>query len=165
MASKTINIEYAFAILFVLFFQIIVASRAAIGGITADMGLIVVVWIALVKPPQFALVFGFACGFFVGILTPADFGWAALMLAFTGFGLSTLKEKLVMESMQIRILTLFIVALLYHILFLSLSRFDMISGDFAYIFINSFFSSVYTTGVGILVYIFIQHRYLLRNMF
>jgi hypothetical protein len=129
------------------------------------MALIISLWIALVKPPRTALLFGFACGAFVGIISPSDFGWAALLLAFFGLGLATLKEKLVMESMPLRFLTLLIVSFIYNLLFLSFSRFAMLGGDFGYIFLHALFSTFYTTAVGILTYMFIQYRYIIRNMF
>jgi rod shape-determining protein MreD len=165
MVNKTINFEYVFAIIFALFFQIIVAPRISIAGVTVDMALIVSLWIALVKPPRTAMLFGFACGAFVGIVSPSDFGWAALLLAFFGLGLATLKEKLVMESMPLRFLMLLIFSFAYNLVFLSLSRFAMLGGDFGYIFLQTLFTSLYTTGVGILTFIFIQNRYIIRNMF
>jgi rod shape-determining protein MreD len=165
MVNKTINFEYVFAIIFALFFQIIVAPRISISGVSVDMALIVSLWIALVKPPRTAMLFGFACGAFVGIVSPSDFGWAALLLAFFGLGLATLKEKLVMESMPLRFLMLLIFSFAYNILFLSLSRFAMLGGDFGYIILQTIFTTLYTTGVGILTFIFIQNRYIIRNMF
>jgi hypothetical protein len=165
MVSRTINFEYIFSIIFVLFFQIIVAPRIAISGVTVDMALIISMWIALVKPPRTALLFGFACGAFVGIISPSDFGWAALLLAFFGLGLAYIKEKLVMESMPLRFLMLLIVSSIYTFVFLAFSRFDMLAGDFGYIFLHTIFTALYTTAVGILTYIFIQNRYIIRNMF
>jgi hypothetical protein len=165
MVSKTINFEYIFAIIFAIFFQIIVAPRISINTVSVDMALIISLWIALVKPPRTAFLFGFACGTFVGIISPPDFGWASLLLAFFGLGLSALKEKLVMESMPLRFLTLLIVSFIYNLLFLSLSRFAMLGGDFGYIILQTLFSTLYTTAIGILTYMFIQYRYIIRNMF
>ncbi len=165
MVSKIVNFEYAFAIIFVLFFQIIVAPRITIAGATVDMALIISLWIALVKQPRTAMLFGFACGAFVGIVTPSDFGWAALLLAFFGLGLSALKEKFVMEAMPLRFLTLLIVTFIYTLLFMALSRFAMLGGDFGYIFSHTLITTLYTTAVGIITFLFIQHRYIIRNMF
>jgi len=165
MVNKAIKFEYIFAIIFALFFQIIVAPRITIAGATVDMALILSLWIALVKQPRTAMLFGFACGAFVGIVAPSDFGWAALLLAFFGLGLSSLKEKLVMEAMPLRFLTLLIVSFIYTLLFMSFTRFGMLSGDFGYIFLHTLITALYTTAVGILTFLFIQHRYIIRNMF
>jgi rod shape-determining protein MreD len=165
MVSRIFNAIYIFSALFVLFFQIIIAPRITIGGITADMALIVTIWLALVKTPRIALIYGFVIGFLVGMLSPADMGWAAMLLALTGFALANLKEKIVMEALPIRVVSLFVIAFLYQLLFLGLSRFDMISSDPTYIMLNPLFSAIYTTIIGATVYIFIEYRYILRNMF
>jgi hypothetical protein len=142
-----------------------VAPRITIAGATADMALIISLWIALVKQPRTAMLFGFACGAFVGIISPADFGWAALLLAFFSLGLSTLKGKFVIESMPLRFLTLLIVSFIYTLLFLSFSRFDMLSGDFGFILSHTLITTLYSTAVGIVTFLLIQYRYIFRNMF
>jgi rod shape-determining protein MreD len=165
MANKIISAEYIFSALFVLFFQIIIASRISIGGVTADMAIIITVWFAFVKTPRIALIYGFVLGFLAGMISPIDMGWAAMLLALTGFMLANLKEKIVMEALPIRITTLFVIAFFYQLVFLGLSRFDMIASDPSFLLLNSLFSTIYTTIIGTMIYLFIEYRYILRNMF
>ena len=165
MASRMISAEYTFAAIFIIVFHIIIASRIAIGGITADLSLILTVWIALEKPPRTSLIFGFITGILIGVLSPSDIGWAALLLALTGYFLSNLKYKIVMEALPIRIGSLFVIAFTYQFIFLSLSRFAMLSSDPSYLLINSLFSAIYTTIIGTMIYLFIEYRHILRNIF
>jgi len=165
MVNRFINIEYLFSILFILFYQIVIMPRTTILGVVPNIALIIAVWIALVKTPRRSLFFGFFAGFSIGLLTPADLGWEALLLGLIGMGLSVLKDKIVLEAFPIRILTLFIISMLYQLIFLILSRYDMVSGNFPQILLNTFLTTAYTTMIGTLIYGFIKNRYILRNLF
>lgn len=165
MAGKFINIQIVSGIIVALAFNIIIMPRTVILGAAADMALVVTIWIALTSTPRAAIVFGFVMGLLTGFARPTELGWSSMLLALVGYGISALKDRLAMESMWLRIAGLFAAALVYRFLFFALARYGLLEDGAKFVMMNTLLSAVYTTILGVVVFGFIKHRRMVRDLF
>ncbi len=165
MANRFINIQIVSGIIVALAFNIVVMPRTVILGAVADMPLVVTIWIALTSTPRTAIIFGFLMGLLVGFARPAELGWSSVLLALVAYGIAALKDRLVMESMWLRIAGLFAAALIYRLLYFALARYGLLETNSAFVMITTLLSAVYTTVLGIIVFGFIKHRRMIRDLF
>lgn len=165
MVNKLTTIQYIFSFIFIIFFQMIIAPRIYIGNAYVDIAVILTVWVALTKGPHTGMFFGLGAGLLTGLLKPVDLGWISLLLSAIGFLVGIVKDKLVMDPLPVRILTLLIVAFVYNIIFLFFTGFEMFLKNPFFIFSSTFFAALYTSIVGAIVYCFLRYRYVLRNLF
>lgn len=165
MANKLTTIQYIFSFIFLIFFQIIIAPRIYIGSAYVDMAVVLTVWVALVQGPRSGIFFGFVAGLLTGTLKPMELGWLSLLLSITGFLVGNIKEKLVMDPLPVRILTLLVVAFAYGLLFLFFTGFELFLKNPSFVFLSTFYAALYTTIIGAIVFCFIKYRYVLRKLF
>jgi rod shape-determining protein MreD len=129
------------------------------------MAVVLTVWVALVRGSRTGMVFGFVAGLLTGVLKPMELGWICLLLSATGYLIGNIKEKLVMDPLPVRILTLLIVAFAYNVLFLFFTSFELFFRNASSAFLSTFYTALYTTIVGAMVFYFIKYRYVMRNLF
>jgi len=150
---------------FVVFYHIIIAPRLTVAGVQANMAVVLSVWIALNRGSKAGTIFGFAAGLLIGFFTPADLGWAALILALIGYGAGSLKSKLVIEPISIQLLILLAAAIIFNILFILTTRFGLFIANPSYVLIDTTYSSLYSAVIGAVIFYIIKFRYILRNLF
>jgi rod shape-determining protein MreD len=164
MVNKGALIKYIFGMLFIVFYQIVVAPRASILGAHTDMALILTVWVALDFGPREGILFGFTAGLLTGLLIPMELGWAALLLSIIGYIIGNIKNKLVIEPMIIKMLILLFALLAYNILYIFFTRFDLIILNIEFVLSNTIISTLNSTLIGIIIFLIIRYRYILRNL-
>ena len=149
----------------VVFFQIICAPRLAINGVRADMGMVLVVWVALETGRREGTLFGFFVGLALGVLSPAQLGWSALLLGVIGYIIGSIKARLVIDPIPVRLALLLCAAFIYNILFLFFTGFELYLINPSYSFATNALAAVLTTVLAAVTYYFIRYRYLLRKLF
>jgi len=164
MASKKDIIKLILGALFVVSYQIIIAPRISLLGAQSDMALILTVWMALTYGSNAGIYFGLTAGVLTGLLTPMELGWAGLLLSFIGYFTGNLKTKFVMEPIFSRILVLLTAALVYNFLYIFFTRFELLILNFSNVLLVTFKSTLNCTLVGIIVFIVIRYRFILRKL-
>jgi rod shape-determining protein MreD len=139
-------------ILFILvFFQSLLSDLVSLWGIRLDLGIIILVYVALTRGPTYGIIFGFAIGLLLDVFTPATLGWGALVKCLIGFILGSFKDSLYLESLYSKgaviLLALLLNDLLYYLMVtgVNASTFNTLTGW-------SLPSAVYTSVVGILIF-------------
>ena len=155
--------------LFAVFYQVIIAPRTAIAGTEANMALILTVWIALAFGPEKGAYFGFIAGFLAGALTPIEFGYSCLLLTLTGYFSGLARNKMVVEPLLAKIITLLISIIAYNIFYMfttflaSFLSFFMV--DFSFTLVEIAYMTINSFVVGIIIFILIRYRFLLRKLY
>ena len=157
--------KYIVGALIVVFFQIIFAPRLAMGGVQADMGLVLVVWVALETGRREGTLFGFWVGLAMGVLNPAQLGWSALLMGLMGYAIGSVKTKLVIEPITVRLGVLIIAALIYNAVFLFFTGFELYLINPWHAFAVNALAAVLSMVLAVMTYYFIRYRYLLRKLF
>jgi len=163
--NKVLALKYIFGAVFIVFYQIIIAPRLTIAGIQSNMAIILSVWVALNRGSKAGTFFGFTAGLLIGFFTPADLGWAALILALIGFSAGSLKKKLVIEPISTQLLVLLAAAFIFNILFILTTKFGLFFANPAYALIDAFYAALYSAFIGVIIFYIIRYRYILRNLF
>jgi hypothetical protein len=165
MANKLTISKYIIGAIIVLFYQVIIAPRIRIGGIEADMAVIITLWIAMSHGSRYGLYFGFAVGFRTGVFDPMDIGWSCLFLSGIGYTAGLIKNKLVIEPIPMKLLVLACATLIYNLLFTVFTKFGLLLTSFSYVLYYVLLSTLYTTVIGGLIFYAIGYRYTLRKLF
>ena len=163
--NKVLALKYIFAAVFIVFYHIIIAPRLTIAGVQSNMAIVLSVWIGLNQGSKAGTLFGFAVGSMMRFFTPADLGWAALILALIGYGAGGLKNKLVIESISIQLLILLAAAIIFNILFILTTRFGLFIANPSYALFETAYSALYSAFIGTIIFYIIRYRYILRNLF
>jgi rod shape-determining protein MreD len=94
------RILFGAVILFILvFFQSLLSEVVTIMGIKFDLAIVILVYIALNRGPNYGMAFGFLIGFLLDIFTPQTLGWGALVKCLIGFTMGSFKDNLYLESL------------------------------------------------------------------
>ena len=164
MVNKNALIKYIFGALFVVFYQMIVAPRTSILNAQADMALILTVWVALDVGPREGVIFGFVVGLLTGFLIPMELGWVALLLSVIGYLTGNVKNRIVIESLPIRIIILLVAVLAYNMMHIFFTRFELLILNIDFVLINTIISTLNSIIIGIILFTIIRYRYILRNL-
>lgn len=164
MMNKNITIKLIFGAIFTLFYQIIIAPRTSFANTNADMALILTIWVALTCNPKTVVIFGFAVGLLVGALTPIELGWASLLLAIIGYLVCIIKNKIVIDPLPSKIATLICSIFVYNFFYQLFTNFDLFIINFSYMITTILFASINTAIAGIIVFIIIRYRHILRKL-
>jgi len=153
--TRTLGIKYALytiAAILIALFHVVLGDLIAIGGITPNIMIILVVWIALKRGQFVGLFAGFAAGIIFDIITLDVIGTNALSLTVTafiaGFFYREGKEELAIRSFKflgILLLSALVNNSIYYFFYIRLSELS---------FLNFFLKfglagALYTTVVGI----------------
>jgi rod shape-determining protein MreD len=142
-------------ILFMLvFFQSLLSDAVTIRGIKLDLGIIILVYVALTRGSIYGMIFGFAIGLLSDVFTPATLGWGALVKCTIGFSLGSFKDHLYLEGLYAKGAVIFISLLLNDLIYYLLvtgatSTFSTLIG-------YSLPSAVYSSVVGMLIFLVMQ---------
>jgi rod shape-determining protein MreD len=156
------KVLHAIFLLFILVvFQSFFSEVVAIKGIRLDLAILVLVYIGLAKGPAQGVIFGFLIGLLLDVFTPQRLGLGALIKSLVGFTVGNFKDNLFLESSYskgaIVFLSVLLNDLLYHLLSGGVTLFT-----FHTILYYSLPSAIYTSGVGILVFIIIEKKFSFR---
>jgi len=165
MENKKFRIKFATGLLFVLFFHIVLAPRIGFGGSYPEIAAIMTIWMALTYNPSTGVFFGLLSGLLVGLLTPYNLGWSAMILIFIGYVTGVLKNKLVIEPLPGRIVALAVALFVYHTLFYLITYYGMAYLNFGFIVSSILISTLNSAIVGAIIFIIIWYRYIVRNLF
>jgi rod shape-determining protein MreD len=138
-----------------VFFQSLLSDAVTIWGVKLDLGIIILVYVALTRGPIYGMIFGFAIGLLSDIFTPPTLGWGALVKCMIGFSLGSFKDHLYLEGLYAKGAVIFISLLLNDLLYYLLVI--GITSTFSILIGSSLLSAVYTSIVGILIFL-VMHQ-------
>lgn len=143
---------YALAAVLIGFFHVVLSNLIAIGGITPNLMIILVVWITLKRGQFVGIIAGFLGGLIFDTITMDVIGTNALsqtVMAFmTGFFYHEGKEELTVRSMKflgILFLAAFVHNIIYYFFYIKLSDLSFLNFFLKY----GIAGSLYTTVIGI----------------
>lgn len=140
-------------ILFMLIlFQSLLADAVTIRGVKLDLGIIILVYVALTRGPNYGMIFGFVIGLLLDVFTPSTLGWGALVKCLIGFTLGSFKDNLYLESLYSKGAVIFLALILndfLYYLFVTGAK----TATFVTLANSSLPSAVYTAVIGILIFL------------
>ena len=156
------KIIYAIFLLFILIiFQSFFSEVVTIKGIRLDLAVLILVYIGLTKGPAQGVIFGFLIGLLLDVFTPQRLGLGALIKSLIGFTVGNFKDNLFLESSYskgaIVFLSVILNDLLYHLLSEGVTLFT-----FHTILYHSLPSALYTSGVGVLLFVVLEKKLFLN---
>lgn len=156
------KIIYAIFLLFILIiFQSFFSEVVTIKGIRLDLAVLILVYIGLTKGPAQGVIFGFLIGLLLDVFAPQRLGLGALIKSLIGFTVGNFKDNLFLESPYskgaIVFLSVILNDLLYHLLSEGVTLFT-----FNTILYYSLPSALYTSGVGVLLFIILEKKLFLN---
>jgi len=147
-----------FLLLILVIFQSFFSEVVAIKGIRLDLGIFILVYIGLAQGPAQGAIFGFLIGLLLDIFTPEKLGLGALIKSLVGFTVGNFKDHLFLESSYskgaIVFLSLLLNDLLYHFLSEGVTIFA-----FQTILYYSLPSALYTSVIGILLFVILEKKF------
>lgn len=103
--SRIINFLILF--FFLLFFQSLISDWITILGARLDLGIFILVYLALNYSANEAVIFGFIWGILLDVLNPSLLGLGTLIKVLLGFALANFKSQLYFETSLPRALIIF----------------------------------------------------------
>ncbi len=149
---------------FIIFCQVVIAPRLAIGEIYPDILLATAAFIGMRSGWKMGLWFGFATGLTIGLLDPRNLGWITLLVSLAGLGAGTIREKIYVENSFYQTVMVLAIVFVYQILFHFVSWpgyfFDNLLGSLS----ESFLTAVYSALIGGLGLLLLRQRYRLKEL-
>ncbi len=155
---------YFLAWFFIIFCQIVLSPRIALGDIYPDVVLAAAVLIGLKQGWKRGLWFGFAFGLAVDLLNPQNYGWTTALVSFSGFYAGYVREKIFLDHILYQSLAVFAFTLAYQLLFQLINWPYYFINNFVQLLLNSIFISLYTAGIGLLALFILGQRSRLREL-
>jgi rod shape-determining protein MreD len=153
------RVLYAIFVIFILVaFQSFFADAVSIKGMRLDLAILVLVYVGLTKGSTQGVVFGFLIGLLLDVFTPEKLGLGALIKSLVGFAVGSFKDKLFLESSYSKGAIVFLCVLLNDFLYHLLSE-GVTIFTFHTILYYSLPSSLYTCGVGILLFVILEKKF------
>ena len=103
--SRIINFLILF--FFLLFFQSLISDWITILGARLDLGIFILVYLALNYSSNEAVIFGFIWGILLDVMNPSLLGLGTLIKVILGFSLANFKSQLYFETSLPRALIIF----------------------------------------------------------
>jgi rod shape-determining protein MreD len=139
-------------LLLLVLFQSLLSDLVTIRGIRLDLGVVILVYVALTRGPAYGMIFGFAIGLLMDVFTPYTLGWGALVKCLIGFTVGSFKDNLYLESLYskgaVTFLALIVNDLLYYLFLTGLTATTWDTLLWA-----SLPSAVYTSTAGMLIFL------------
>lgn len=154
--SKILSALFLLFILIV--FQSFFSDVVSIKGIRLDLAIFVLVYVGLSRGPAQGAIFGFLIGLLLDILTPERLGLGALIKSLVGFTVGNFKDRLFLESPYSKGAIVFLGVLLNDLFYLPLSG-GVTPFTFQTILYYSLPSALYTSVVGILIFVILERRF------
>lgn len=139
-------------VLALILYQTFVSDAATILGIKFDLSIVILVYIALSRGPVSGVVFGFGLGLLADIFTPQTLGFGALVKCLIGFSVGSFKDSLYLDSWYSKGGMIFFALILNDLLYYILTR-GLNASTFETLINYSLLSAVYTSGVGMLIFL------------
>ncbi|PJA26986.1 MAG: rod shape-determining protein MreD [candidate division Zixibacteria bacterium CG_4_9_14_3_um_filter_46_8] len=89
------------------FWEVVVAPLVSIYGVKPDIGMIIVIYMALFNRNPVALIFGFFWGVVVDSMVPGNLGWSALLYLLVGYGIGHISTRFHWGTFAAQILLVF----------------------------------------------------------
>ncbi len=144
--SRVINFLILF--FFLLLYQTLIADWITLSGARLDLGIFVLVYLALNYSPTEAVIFGFLWGLLQDVFNPSLLGLGALLKTTLGFVLANFKSQLYTETWVARALII-LAAVICHELIYNLVALNAKLDSLVYILLRfTLPTAVYTSLVG-----------------
>lgn len=153
-----------FSWFFIIFCQVVVSPRLAIGEIYPDILLAITAFIGLKEGWRMGLWFGFATGFTIGLLDPGNLGWTTLLVSLTGFGAGIMREIIYVENSLYQTIMVLAIIFVYQILFRLLSWPGHFINNLTEFLSNAFFIAIYSALIGGLGLLLIRQRQRIKDL-
>lgn len=141
------------ALILALILQAGLAPYIAVGGVTPNMFLLIVVTVAFVQGPRSGTLVGFMGGLLFDLVGTGPIGPAALVLCIIGFLVGSLQENTFAEGWTLPLVVLFFAGLLSELFYaLSLAVLSEAALTFTAVFQVMLPSALYNVVLAILVY-------------
>jgi rod shape-determining protein MreD len=153
------KILFAIFLLFILIvFQSFFSGVVSIKGIRLDLAIFILVYVGLSRGPAQGAIFGFLIGLLLDIFTPERLGLGALIKSLVGFLVGNFKDHLYLESSYSKGAIIFLSVLLNDLFYNFLSQGATIF-TFQTILYYSLPSALYTSLVGILIFVILEKKF------
>ena len=153
------KILFAIFLLFILVvFQSFFSGVVSIKGIRLDLAIFILVYIGLTRGPAQGAVFGFVIGLLLDIFTPEKLGLGALIKSLVGFTVGNFKDRLFLESPYSKGVIVFLSVLLNDLFYLPLAG-GVTPFTFQTILYYSLPSALYSSVVGILIFVILEKKF------
>lgn len=153
-----------FAWLLIIFCQIVISPRLAIGQICPDILLVTIAFIGLRKGWKAGLWFGFATGITIGLTDPRNLGWTVLLISLSGLAAGIIREKIYVENSLYQTVMVLAIAFIYQILFRLVSWPGYFLDDFLRSVSESFLIAAYSALIGGLGLLLLRQRHRLKEL-
>lgn len=158
--SRIINFLILF--FFLLFFQSLISDWITIMGARLDVGIFILVYLALNYGATEAVIFGFVWGILLDVLNPTLLGLGTLIKVVLGFTLANFKSQLYFETSLPRALLIF-GAVVFNELIYNLVALNANSTSLANLFFRfTLPTALYTSLVGILFWLWRDKTHTLK---
>lgn len=148
----------------IIFCQVVISPRLAIGEICPDILLVIIAFIGLRRGWRMGLWFGFAAGFTIGLIDTPNLGWTMLLISLTGLAAGIIREKIYVENSLYQTVVVVAIAFVYQILFRFVSWpgyfLDNLPGSLS----DSFLIAVYSALIGGLGLLLLRQRHRLKEL-
>ncbi len=155
---------YFVAWFFIVFCQVVISPRIAIGDIYPDFVLATVVLIGLKQGWKRGLWFGFVFGLTMDLMNPQNYGWTTLLVSLSGYFAGYIREKIFLDNILYQSLTVLAFALVYQLLFQLINWPFYFIGNFGLLLLDSIFISLYTAALGLFALFALGQRSRLREL-
>ena len=140
-------------ILFILvLFQSLLSGVVTIIGIKFDLAIVILVYVALNRGPNYGMVFGFLIGLLLDIFTPQTLGWGAFVKCLIGFTVGSFKDNLYLESLYSKGGVIFFALMVNDFLYYIFAN-GVNASTFRILSHISVPSALYTSIVGVLIFL------------
>ena len=104
--------------------EVVVAPLVSIYGVKPDVGMIIVIYMALFNRNRVALIFGFFWGVVVDSVVPGNLGWSALLYLLVGYGIGHIRTRFHWGTFAAQILLVFGAVVFYQTGYFVVLNFD-----------------------------------------
>ncbi len=149
---------------FIVFCQVVIAPRLAIGEIYPDILLATAAFVGMRKGWKMGLWFGFATGLTIGLLDPRNLGWITLLVSLAGLGAGTIREKIYVENSFYQTVMVLAIVFFYQILLRFVSWPGYFLDNLQGFLSESFLTAVYSALIGGFGLLLLKQRYRLKEL-
>jgi rod shape-determining protein MreD len=155
---------YFAAWFFLIFCQVVIAPRIGIGEIYPDIIMAAVVLVGLNSGWKKGLWLGFAMGITMDILDPQNYGWTTILVAFSGYFAGYVREKIFLDNILYKSLTVLVFVLLYQILFQLINWPFYLINNFIQSLLDSVLISIYSFIISVIALLILSQRSRLKEL-
>jgi rod shape-determining protein MreD len=155
---------YFLAWFFIIFCQVVVSPRIAIGDIYPDIVMATVVLIGLKQGWKRGLWFGFAFGLTMDLIDPQNYGWITVLLSLSGYLAGYVREKIFLDHILYQSLAVLTFSLVYQLLFQLVNWPLYFVGNFLQLTTDALFISLYSALLAMLALFALGQRSRIKEL-